>query len=69
MWMTLAEMPTRGGYSDLSSRTSRVERDHHSTHKTFNPKFVLHTRCAGIKTEQGLREHPTNNCHNLRPNI
>jgi hypothetical protein len=27
-----------------------------STQKNFNPKFVLLTRCAGIKLEQRLRE-------------
>jgi hypothetical protein len=28
---------------------------HQSTHKTFNPKFVLCTRCAGIKMEPRLK--------------
>jgi hypothetical protein len=32
-------------------------RGHQPTHKTFfNPKFVLLTKCAGIKIEQRLRE-------------
>jgi hypothetical protein len=29
---------------------------HDTTHKTFNPKFVLPTRCTGIKMEQRLEE-------------
>jgi hypothetical protein len=32
------------------------EREYQSSHKTFNPKFVLHTRCTGIKMGQRLRE-------------
>jgi hypothetical protein len=35
--------------------------------KTFNLKFVLPTRCAGIKMVQRIREQPTNDCPNLRP--
>jgi hypothetical protein len=49
-----AELPEEGG-------------GHQSTQNTFNPKFVLLIRCAGIKKEQKLREHPTSNCPNLRP--
>ena len=29
--------------------------DYQPTYKTFNPKFALPTRCAGIKMEQRLR--------------
>jgi hypothetical protein len=36
----------------------KEEEGHQSTHKTFNPKFVLPTKCAGIKMEQRLREQP-----------
>ena len=36
-------------------------------HKTLNPKFVLPTRCAGIKMEQRLREWPANDWLHLRP--
>lgn len=28
--------------------------------QNLQPKFVLHTRCTGIKTEPRLRERPTN---------
>jgi hypothetical protein len=37
------------------------------THKTFNPKFVLLARCAGIKMEQGFRGSPADDWQNLRP--
>ena len=37
------------------------------THKTFNPKFVLATRCAGIKIEKRLKKWPTNDWPSLRP--
>jgi hypothetical protein len=37
------DLPTEGG-------------GHQYTHKTFNPIFVLPTRCAGKKMEQRLRE-------------
>jgi len=37
------------------------------THKTFYQKFAQLTRYARIKTEQRLRERPTNDCPNLRP--
>ena len=40
---------------------------HQPTHKTLDLKFVLPTRCAGIKIEQRLREWPTNDWPNLRP--
>ena len=30
---------------------SKEERRHQSTHKTFNQKYTLPTRCAGIKIE------------------
>jgi hypothetical protein len=40
---------------------------HQPIHKTFNPKFVLTTRCPGIKMEQKLREWPINDWSNLRP--
>ena len=39
---------------------------HQPTNKTFKPKFVLPTRCAGIKTEKRLKEWLTNDCPNLR---
>jgi hypothetical protein len=37
------------------------------SHKTFNPKFVITTRSAGIKMEERLKEWPTNDQSNLRP--
>jgi len=40
---------------------------HQHTHKIFDPKFALPTRCVEIKTEQKLRESTTNNWPNLRP--
>jgi len=45
----------------------RREGRHQSTHKTFNPKFVLPTSCVEIKMEQILRKKPTKNCLNFRP--
>ena len=39
---------------------------HQPTHKPFDPKSVLTTRCAGIKMEQRLRGWPTNDWPNLR---
>jgi hypothetical protein len=51
-----AELPVEGG-------------GHKSTHKTFDPKCALPTRCAGIKMEQGLRGWPTNVWPNLRPTL
>jgi hypothetical protein len=45
-----------------------VEEGRHQTpYKTFNLKFVLLTRCAGIKMEQRVRGWPTNDCSTLRP--
>ena len=41
-----AELPEEGG-------------GHQSTHKSFNSKSVLPTRCAGLKIKQRLREEPT----------
>jgi hypothetical protein len=41
--------------------------EYQSTHKTFNPKFFLPTRYAGIKMEQKLRKWPTRYWPNLRP--
>jgi hypothetical protein len=38
-----------------------------SNHKTLNPKFVLPTRCAGIKMEQRMREWPAIGWLHLRP--
>ena len=35
--------------------------------KTFDPKFVLPTRYAGIKMEQRLREQPTSDWPKLKP--
>jgi hypothetical protein len=41
--------------------------ENQSTHKTINPKFVLPTRCAGIKMEERLKKQPINDYTNLRP--
>jgi hypothetical protein len=40
-------------------------RGYQPIHKTFDPKFVLPIRCAGIKTEQRLRKWLTNDWPNL----
>ena len=31
-------------------------REHQLTHRTFNLKFILSTRCAGLKLEQNLKD-------------
>jgi hypothetical protein len=41
--------------------------EHQPTHKIFNSKFVLPTRCAAIKEDQSLREWPTNVWPILKP--
>ena len=43
---------------DISCNKAVEERDHHITHKTFDPKLALTTRYRWIKMEQRLRESP-----------
>lgn len=68
--------PTGGSYqweietevaTFCSQKGHPVEGGHQLTHKIFNPKFVLPTRCAKINLEQRLREQSINDWPNLRP--
>ena len=69
MGVALAEIPieTEVATSCSQTRVPVEEGRHQSTHKTFNPKSVLSTRCIGIKMELRLREQLTNDYPSLRP--
>ena len=55
--VSIAEIPTSGGYNFLySGVTSSGRGGHQLNHNMFNPKFFLSKRCAGIKMEQRLRK-------------
>jgi hypothetical protein len=64
----IREAPTSGEYGVRSGHLySQVEFPvEGKSHKTFNPKYVLPTRCKGIKMEQRLRDWSTNDWPNLR---
>jgi hypothetical protein len=57
MGVTLTEIPTRGEVKTEVATSGSQEglpeegRGHQSTHKPFNPKFILPTECAGIKMQ------------------
>ena len=66
MGATLTETPSSGGIDHDGATFGSQTRlpvggyGQQSTHKTFNSKCVLPTRCAGTKLEQRRREWPTN---------
>jgi hypothetical protein len=59
-------METEMGTSGSQTGFLGEETGHHSTHKIFNPKFVLPTRCVEITLDQRMKEQKTNDCPNLR---
>lgn len=69
--VTLARLPAVGDmHPEVATSCGQgelpVDKRHRFTHKTLNPKFVLPTRNIGTKTEQRLREWPTNGWQQLK---
>jgi hypothetical protein len=67
MGVTLVETPTnrRDIETEMATSCNQVgipeeEKEHQTTHKTFNLKFFLPTGCTGIRKEQRLRGQLTN---------
>ena len=60
--LAIRDMETDIATSYIQAGLPVVGQGHQLTHKTSNPKFVLPTRCAGIKIEQRLREVTTSDC-------